>query len=61
MCMYDVTAITYSTCFVTYNFILCRSSKTLTMEYKTLGFVVIKNYPTANNRKSSFSEHFTES
>jgi len=29
--------------YVTYYFFLCRNCKTLTMEYKTLGFTVIKN------------------
>jgi len=28
------------------------------MEYKTLGYIVIKNYPTANNRKTAAKVHF---
>ena len=46
------------TCYVTYNFFLCRSSKSLTMEYKTLGFIVIKKFSTANNRKTAAKIHF---
>jgi len=54
--MYDVTEL--RTCYATYNFILCRGSKTLTMEYKTLGFIVLKKFPTAKNRKTGAKVHF---
>jgi len=54
--MSDVTVL--RTCYVTFNFFLCTSSKTLTMEYKALGFIVIKILPTANNCKTAAKIHF---